>query len=60
MESNFDNYISEIRNNSNFDYSILKSDVGYSKSNYNQVKVIYRQYNDELFNTVKNVQRKSY
>lgn len=53
VESNFDNYISEIRNNSNFDYSILKSDVGYSKSNYNQVKVIYRQYNDELFNTVK-------
>lgn len=48
VENHFDSFVSEIKFNSNFDYSILKSSTSYSKSNFNKIKELYRQYNDEL------------
>lgn len=48
VENHFDSFVSEIKYNSKFDYSILKSSTSYSKSNFNKIKELYRQYNDEL------------
>ena len=53
VESHFDDYVTELKCNTNFDYSILKSSTSYSKSNFNRIKSIYKQYNDELINLTK-------
>jgi len=47
LEEEFDNYklnSSEIV----FDYSILKSDIEYSKSNFNKIKLLYDDYKDKI------------
>lgn len=48
VEKHFDGYVSELKANSDFDYTILKSDVLYSKSNYAKIKSLYKQYNDDI------------
>lgn len=48
VEKHFDGYVSELKSNSDFDYTILKSDVLYSKSNYTKIKSLYKQYNDDI------------
>ena len=53
VERHFKDYVTELKCNTDFDYSILKSSTSYSKSNFNRIKAIYKQYNDELINLTK-------
>ena len=48
VENHFDGYVTEIKANGSFDYSIMKSGVSYSKSTYTKIKALYNKYNYEL------------
>ena len=53
VENHFDGYVSEIKADSSFDYSIMKSGISYSKANYAQIKNLYIEYNDDLVKYMK-------
>lgn len=44
VEDEFKNYVSGIKANSTFDYSILKSGYKYSRDNYEKIEIIYKEY----------------
>ena len=44
VEDEFKNYVTGIKSNSNFDYSILKSGYKYSKNNYEKIDAVYKEY----------------
>jgi len=44
VEKKFDNYVSTLISNNDFDYRILKSNVDYSQKNYNNIESIYKCY----------------
>lgn len=44
VEDEFKNYVTGIKSNSNFDYSILKSGYKYSKNNYEKIYAVYKEY----------------
>ncbi len=48
VEKHFDGYVSEIKANGGFDYSIMKSWITYGKTNYAQIRQLYIEYNNEL------------
>ena len=55
FENSFNNIFSKQNNELKFDYSILKSNVGYSKSNYYKVKEIYQEYLKRIENFSKKI-----
>lgn len=55
FENSFNNIFSKQNNELEFDYSILKSNVGYSKSNYCKVKEIYQEYLKRIENFSKKI-----
>lgn len=44
IEQEFDGYISSVKSSSDFDYSIMKSGVEYSKYDYTKIKQLYDEY----------------
>lgn len=48
VECEFTGYVSELKKNSNFDYSVLKSDVEYSVKSFREIKGIYEEYQAEI------------
>lgn len=52
FEQEFDGYISKHNSASDFDYTIMKSDADYSKSQFNEIKKLYDDFNKRLRNYV--------
>ena len=48
VENVFDGYVCRLKKSKMFDYSILKSDVEYSRKDYNEIKKIWLQYQHEM------------
>lgn len=48
VESAFDGYVSSLKSKKDFKPDILKSDVSYSKTNYNAVAKLYAQYTKDV------------
>lgn len=48
IEQEFDGYLSMYKTNTVFDYSILKSETSYSKSEFHSIKQIYQKYCDKV------------
>lgn len=48
FENEFDNYLSTFKHNSEFDYSLLKSDVIYNDNTYKTIFKIYHDYIDKV------------
>ena len=47
VEQEFDGYVCSIKQESDFDYAILKSEIEYSKKDYNKIKRLYEKYRQE-------------
>lgn len=64
VENEFNGYVCHLKKANSFDYSILKSDVEYSKRDYNEIKKLWLQYADEIKyikpETNNNASRESY
>jgi hypothetical protein len=50
VEDKFNGYTCHLKKNGNFDYIILKSDVEYSRRDYNEIKKLWLQYQYEMKN----------
>ena len=50
VEKEFDGFITDLKSNSTFDYSILKSNVEYSKKDYIKIYKLYEEYKKEVKN----------
>lgn len=48
FENQFDNYLTPLKSDLEFDYSILKSDAVYNNKQYRTIEALYKEYNDEL------------
>lgn len=55
VEEHFDGYISSIKQENNFDSSILKTGNGYCKNNFIQIKKLYDSYNEEVVKFMKSI-----
>lgn len=47
VEGEFEGYVCSIKKDTGFDYSILRCDTDYSQSNYNKIKKLYKDYQQE-------------
>lgn len=53
VENHFDGYVSNIKQKTRFDSSILKSETRYVKNDFAKIKELYKQYNEELVKFMK-------